>query len=115
MDALQTRNKINAKQKRTIAPRTETVVQASTPTATPSQLDVEIPQVNSGHVIEATNQLQGMINQEVRGEHSPELLTPTSIVNLLEDDDHIRQKVRLPWRVQKSERPNKDAVSEGHP
>ena len=28
-----------------------------------------------------------MTNQEARGDHSPEQLTPTSIVNLLEDDD----------------------------
>ena len=76
----------------------ETAGPASTPTATSIHLNVEIPPVTCDDIAETTNQSQGTVNQKVRGELSPDPLTPTSIANLLEDDDgtHMPEDAATP-------------------
>ena len=73
----------------------------------------------SNDVSEITNSLQAMTNQEARGEHSPEPLTPTSIVNLLEDEDgpHTLEGAVTPETTEKkeSQRMRKDNTNGGHP
>ena len=95
--------KLMQNKKRSIAARS-TKMNAST--ATQEQLDVAIPPAtNSTETIEPS---QTATSQEVRGEHSPEALTPTSIVNLLEEDDgpHMPEGAGIPEaeRVDSDER-----------
>ena len=80
------RPKINAEEKKNINPR---ATQMNAPSATPGQLDVAIPPTAGNDVTETTESLQTMTSQEFRGEHSPEPLTFTSVVNLLEADDGL--------------------------
>ena len=82
------RPKVNAKKKMSITARS---TQANPPNAVQEQLDVAIPAATiKNSSSEITGQSQAAMSQgnEGSGEHSPEpSLTPTSVVNLLEDDD----------------------------
>ena len=77
---------MNPKHKTSITARS---VRPKPPNAIQEQLDVAILAISSGNIsTEAYEQSQAAMSQvqETRGEHSPENLTPTSVVNLLEDD-----------------------------
>ena len=75
------------------------------PSTAPSQLEFEIPATTSNESAEIINSSQAMTNQETRGEHSLEPLTPTSIVNLLEDDEgpNTPEGALTPERVEENE------------
>ena len=78
------RPKVEAKQMTSIVAHT---IQMNAPNAIQEQLDAAIPPVTNNDSKEATELSQTPTSQEIRVEHSPEPLIPTSVVNLLDDDD----------------------------
>ena len=96
---LDLRPKLNAKQKRSITSRS---TQANPPNAVQEQLDATIAAAtieNSSSEITVQSPAARSQGNEGSGEHSPEPpLTPTSMVNLLEEDDgpHTFEGVATP-------------------
>ena len=91
--------------------------QINAPNTTQEQLDVAIPATTANDKsIEATELSQTATSQEIRGEHSLEPLTLTSIVNLLEDEGpYAPEGVATPEmeRIQRDELSH--IVKDGHP
>ena len=115
---------MNAKQKRSITARS---TQANPPNAVQKQLEVAIPAATiKNSSSEITGQSQAAMSQglEGSGEHSTEpSLTPTSVINLLEDDDgpHTLEGVATPEtekteqdeQTQRERRASLDDIREG--
>ena len=105
--------KLMQNKKRSIAARS---TKMNAPTATQEQLDVAIPPATNNDSTETIEPSQTATSQEVRGEHSPEALTPTSIVNLLEDDDGPTcQRVQLFQKQKELIVMNEAIAKERHP
>ena len=73
-----------------MTPHTDVTNQISAFTATLVPLDVQVPAEASSNSTEISISIQATSTQDstedMRGEYSPEAVTPTSILNLLEDD-----------------------------
>ena len=110
------RPRANAKQKRS---RTARSNQADPPVPAQEQLDVAIGATTIGNSSsETTGHSQTAINQgnQGNGEHSPEPpLTPTFVLNLLEEDDgpNTPEDVAAPETAE-TEQMNRFSAKEGH-
>ena len=92
------------KQKRTITPRKEITIQANVSGANPDPLDIEIHPETSSNTTETTI-LSAVTSQFARRGHSPEAMTPTSMVNLLGNDDgrHTPEGATTPENTEENE------------